>query len=235
MTNCKDLNTDKGTEMKIFREIIITQAAKTPCIKIVNDRSHGDIILIHGYGGCKEEILALGFRMAESGFNISAIDLKGHGENEDLFDMSLLDQVNSIIATLPHENKIAIGHSLGGRLALLSDANIRVGISPALKKNYSDATVRFIKNLRQYRIRESDENTNFILLEKLPEINFTKRDLILYGERDLPDIIESIRSIQINRDRIRSIRNAFHGDICFLENTFSMTENFIIEQTSEMK
>lgn len=216
--------------MKILRDQYNIHGIKTPCIRIEHEQSHGDIILIHGYGGCKEEMLGLGFRLSESGYSISVIDLKGHGENTDPFDMTLLDQVESIIAALPHKNRIAIGHSLGGRLALLSQANIRIGISPALNKSFSEQTVRLLKNMRQYRVRAIDENINFTLLNTLPKVEISNGDLILYGSRDILDIIESATKMNKN---IRCIKDAMHGDICFLEDTFTVVKDFISGHTTE--
>ena len=66
--------------MEIERETIYGDGFTVPCVTFKPSNSRGAVILVHGYGGSKEEILGLAWRIAENRFTTCAIDLRGHGE-----------------------------------------------------------------------------------------------------------------------------------------------------------
>jgi len=194
-----------------------------PAVEIYSPDNKTNAIVIHGFGGNKEEQLGLSLRISMMGFNTYAIDLRGHGENSRPLDSSVMDDVNAIVDKLREKGKVVtIGHSLGGRLSLLSKADFRIGISPALNKTFSNETMNVINSLRKYRVNELSDGINFSILKDLPLVEESLRedDLILYGTRDVPEIKKRCEELKVKHGRIVEIRNALHNDIFLLEQTF---------------
>src|SRR6266540_7419751 len=90
-------------------------------------------VVFHSYGSNKESMLGLALALAEAGLVCTVPDLPGHGEHPEPFGPSVLGEVRATVEhARAHGSVLAIGHSMGGRLALLSGADAVVAISPAL-------------------------------------------------------------------------------------------------------
>ncbi len=124
-----------------------------------------------------------------------------------------------------------IGHSSGGRLALTSTADFAIGISPALNKSYSEQTKDIISDLRSYRVRESYPGINFDILEKtaLWQPDDNKNYLIVFGTRDVPEILKSCVKLQDQGLPVLKIDKALHNDIFLNEHTFKV----VVDQLSK--
>jgi dienelactone hydrolase len=180
-------------------------------------------VIVHGYGGCKEEVLGLAWRIAERGITACAIDLRGHGEHPlPLSESVALDLSAAIRHCRSYGKVIVIGHSLGGRLALTSDADFVIGISPALNLTFSPQTSKLLKELRGYRVRETTDGAIFDVFRKLPAYKPSGRDsvFIVYGERDVPEIKEACSALASRGEKAAIIDRALHADIFLLEPTF---------------
>jgi acetyl esterase/lipase len=213
--------------MNIERKIIQSDGFSIPCVVLKPLLSHGAAIIIHGYGGCKEEQLGLAWRVAESGITTFAIDHRGHGEHMLPLDEDVMQDVEAAISYCRSFGKVVvIGHSSGGRLSLNSSADFAIGISPALKTTYSVETERIITNFRGYRVRESFSGVNFEILKGLPVWQSTnnERALILFGSRDIPEIVSSCREMKAKGSHVTEIDQALHNDIFLLEETFGQVE-----------
>jgi hypothetical protein len=211
--------------MNINRILIQKNGFNIPSIIIEPTDSLGIVIIIHGYGGSKEEQLGLGWRIAEAGYTSCLIDLPGHGENLDYFDGEIKLYVDSVIDYHKDKNKIVvIGHSVGGRLSLTSQANYVIGISPTLIQDFSNETKGFIKNIRSYRVRERDDEFLWILHRQLPLFDLTenKAAIVIFGTRDVPEIVNSCKSIQENSNIVFEIDKALHNDIYLNERVFEI-------------
>jgi hypothetical protein len=211
--------------MNINRILIQKNGFNIPSIIIEPTDSLGIVIIIHGYGGSKEEQLGLGWRIAEAGYTSCLIDLPGHGENMDYFDGDIKLYVDSVIDYHKDKNKIVvIGHSVGGRLSLTSQANYVIGISPTLIQDFSNETKGFIKNIRSYRVRERDDEFLWILHRQLPLFDLTenKAAIVIFGTRDVPEIVNSCKSIQENSNIVFEIDKALHNDIYLNERVFEI-------------
>lgn len=209
--------------MNIERAIIQAEGFGIPCVTLRPAVSHGAAVIVHGYGGCKEEQLGLAWRVAEIGLTTCAIDHRGHGENKLPLDEDVLQDVEAAIKYCRSFGKVAaIGHSSGGRLCLISSADFAIGISPALKTTYSAETQRIIKDLRSYRVRESFSGVNFQVLKKLPvpQSIDNLRTLILFGSRDVPEIVSSCKELKAKGNDVVEIDQALHNDIFLFEETF---------------
>lgn len=208
--------------MVIYRRFIQNGKIEIPSMVIAPDNSRGAAIFIHGYGGSKEEQLGFAWRIAETGLTAIAIDLRGHGENPLSMDEGIVSDLGAVIAYGKGYGKVAtIGHSLGGRLALLSDADFAIAVSPALNQEFSESTQSILRNKRSYRVRESFPDANFEILRKLPLWKpDSKEAMILYGTRDVPEIIQSCQNLKIIGVRTNEIDQALHSDTFLIEPTF---------------
>jgi hypothetical protein len=207
--------------MKIERETINGDGFKVPCVTLKPSNSQGAVVVVHGYGGFKEETLGLAWRIAEKGFTTGAIDLRGHGEHLLDLDENILLDVETAISYFKRYGKVtAIGHSLGGRLSLISTADYAIGISPALGKTFSYQTKELIKELRDYRVHKSNNNI-FNILNDLPLYQFKNDNAyVIHGSRDIPEISSECKNLKSNGMDIVKIEGALHSDIFLYEPTF---------------
>jgi len=208
--------------MNLERAVIQGDGFAVPCVILKPPVSRGAAVIVHGYGGSKEEQLGLAWRIAEIGITACAIDHRGHGEHKLPLDEDVLQDLEAAITYCRRFGKVAaIGHSLGGRLCLISSADFAIGISPALKSEYSAETEKIVKGMRSYRARESFPGANFEILRKLPvpqSIDNT-RTLILFGSRDVPEIVSACK--ELKKDGLAvEINQGLHADIFLLEETF---------------
>ncbi len=209
--------------MNIERYFIRAGVSAVPSVMIKPDKSRGAAVVVHGYGGCKEELLGLAWRVAETGITACAIDLRGHGEHALPFDEDVLADVQAAVEFCRAFGKVvAIGHSSGGRLSLISAADCAIGISPALETTYSPQTEEIIKGFRGYRVRESYAGVNFVTLKKLPTWKATveRPTGIIFGSRDVPEIVRLSVELKSQGQEVIEIKNALHNDIFTLEKTF---------------
>lgn len=206
--------------MEITREIIKGEEVRVPTIVVTPAKLYGAAVVIHGYGGSKEEQLGLAYRIAELGFKTYAIDLRGHGENTLSLDEKVVLDAEAVVKECSKFGKVAaVGHSLGGRLALTSSADYAIGISPALGKSFGEETQKRLKSMRGYRVKENKFITEMI--GKLPDFEDKgdgKRSII-YGERDIPEIANLCKTLKSESLSVVEIENAMHSDIFSLEST----------------
>jgi len=201
-----------------------------PAIELMPKRTRAYAVLVHGYGGCKEELLGLAWRIALIGVHAVTIDLRGHGENELLFDEKIINDVQAAVSCYKTLGKvIAIGHSLGGRLCLQSNADYSIGISPALPQTYSEATQQFIAQMRAHRVREARPGVNFEILRSLPTWNQPNSPIaaIVYASRDVPEIKIECERLKKEGGWINQMENTNHADIYLSKQTFETVEERI--------
>ncbi|MFQ6672766.1 MAG: alpha/beta hydrolase, partial [Candidatus Tectimicrobiota bacterium] len=90
----------------------------------------GVAVVAHGYASSKEAVLGLGVKVAEAAWAALVIDLRGHGEHPAPLSEAILGDINGAVAYArerwPGRPVVVIGHSLAGRLALMSDADLLV-------------------------------------------------------------------------------------------------------------
>lgn len=208
-------------QVEIERKIINNGDLNVPCAILKPSQLIGAAVVVHGYGGFKEETLGLAWRIAEKGFITGAIDLRGHGEHPLDLDKNILLDLETSISYFKQFGKVtAVGHSLGGRLSLISSADYAIGISPALNRTFSSQTQGLIEEMRDYRVRKSSFNI-FDILNSLPKYQIKDdKDFIIHGSRDLPEIISECNKLKSEGLNILQIDEALHGDIFLFEPTF---------------
>ncbi len=203
-----------------------------PAVLFSPRKSSCAAVVVHGYGGNKEEQMGLAWRVAERGITACAIDLRGHGQHRLPLDDKIMDDVSAAVRYCrPYGKIVAIGHSLGGRLALLSDAEFVIGISPAVNSTFSPPTMKLLKELRNYRVRKETDDAVFDLFKKLPLYKPSKARpvLIVYGERDVPEIREACSAMAAAGEKVVKIDKALHADIWLLEPTFETIDRQLAE------
>src|SRR3989304_4910892 len=110
-----------------------------PAYLFLPEAPRGGAAVVHGYGGCKEQMLGISARLAEGGWATLALDLRGHGEHPAPLDEGVLQDLEAALHWLRrYERVVAVGHSLGGRLALISRAGLGVAISPPVASRPSE-------------------------------------------------------------------------------------------------
>jgi hypothetical protein len=209
--------------MRIERVNITGSGNDIPSVIISPPAPNGAAVIAHGYGGCKEELLGLAWRVAECGLVACTIDLRGHGQHALPLDGDfLLDMEATIRYCRRYGRVVAIGHSLGGRLALISSADHAIGISPPLDPHYCTKTQELLQKVRSYRVRPENSNAVFDILKKLPSCQDegSDRKLIIYGSRDVPEIVISCNELLSSGANVLRIEEARHGDTYQLESTF---------------
>jgi alpha-beta hydrolase superfamily lysophospholipase len=139
-----DHEREGGNYVSVKVERVRHDGLHIPAVAFIPERPLAFGVVVHGYGGCKEEQFGLAWRLAECSVHAICIDLRGHGENEGRLDERVLEDVEETVDRFKQFGKvIAIGHSLGGRLCLLSHADCKIGVSPALPQSIlaSNATI----------------------------------------------------------------------------------------------
>jgi len=152
----------------------------------------GGVVACHGYGGSKEHMYGVATAIAERGAAVLAIDLCGHGENRAPIGPAMFDELQAAVAFVRRFGKTAvIGHSLGGRMALMSSADFMVAMSPSVMVQMSPQGKWMFENLPSPGVREPYSGYVLELLEKLgPVPSHARPSLLLYSERDIQALLD---------------------------------------------
>ena len=83
------------------------------------------VMLVHGFSSDRVNTSVLARRIAQNGYGVLAIDLRGHGENRNPFDEGgLRDDLEAAVEFLRHSSLVdgsrimVVGHSMGAGAAL---------------------------------------------------------------------------------------------------------------------
>lgn len=150
-------------------------------------------VLLHGYGSSKEAMLGLALSLAEAGLTCTVPDLPGHGENPRSFGPEVVESARAAVRhARRHGPVVAVGNSLGGRLALLSHADAVVAISPALPQEPSAAGLYALRTFATPKVRQDRPGQVVEVLAGLPPHAVEGAPvLILLAEGDIPSIVRA--------------------------------------------
>ena len=155
--------------MEIERILIPGDHSRIPAVLLQPAHPRGAAVILHGHGRSKEEQIGIGWRVAEAGVAACVIDYRGHGEHPLPLDFRAGEDMAAAIRFCRRFGKVmAISHSLGGRLALLSNADYRIAISPSLSRTYGERTQEMLKAMRSYRVRPPEIAALLAVQESLP-------------------------------------------------------------------
>jgi len=177
----------------------------------------GGAVVIHPYGGTKEQMLAVALGLAEKGIACLLPDLSGHGENQAEIGVGMLEEMEAGIRYARRFGPtLATGISLGGRLALMSSADCMVAISPAVVAEISPQGKWMFENFPSPTVREPYSGYVTELLEKLgPVPDHARPCLLLYAERDIPMILEGAAGLRagLSGAEVRHVTKEIRPDI----------------------
>ena len=159
----------------------------------------------HGYGGTKEDMLGLALAFAKQGWSTVAIDLRGHGAHPAALDPDLLNDINGAVDHVRHfGTTVAIGHSLGGRLALVSDGDRAIGFSPSIVRGISETGRAMMTTFTSPRVREDHPGYLLEIVAAMPPIpDDGKPRFIAHSEADVPGILAGLKHLSLaNLERV---------------------------------
>jgi len=81
-------------------------------------------VLIHGLSGYSGTWTWVAPELAERGYHVLAPDLRGHGESPR-GTYSIDEWAADLVANLPVQPELAVGHSMGGALLLVASARLK--------------------------------------------------------------------------------------------------------------
>jgi len=203
-------------EFRRLTDLRSTDGHAVPAYTFLPESVRGGAAVVHGYGGCKEQMLGIAARLAEEGWATVAPDLRGHGEHPAPLGEGVLYDVEAAVQWLRRYGKVAaVGHSLGGRLALISSADLVVAISPAVASRPSEEGRQMLLAFGSTTVRSPSPTYILELLRKMGEATQPGRPtLLLHGERDIPTLIEGIRRLsqELTNAAVASVTNFQHQE-----------------------
>ncbi len=171
-------------------------------------------LVIHGYGGNKEELLGLAYHLADAlRVSLRLFDLPGHGPDGDdlLTSQSAASAVQKRLKAMTRPS-FFVGHSLGARLGLTTGLPTGVSISlpgPAL---FEGGRRDLLKTLRARRVRESKPFAGLVEILSDP-LTPAAETLLLYAANDIKSATDMVREWQSTVARVEKIPQTGHLDI----------------------
>ena len=86
--------------------------------------NESNVVILHGLLGSKRNWFGIGKSLADLGFHVWLIDLRNHGESEWSDKHTYLDLAEDVKKLLEEQgivNSSLIGHSMGGKTAMVLD------------------------------------------------------------------------------------------------------------------
>lgn len=191
------------------------------------------VLLLHGYGGCKEEMLPIATKLNMLGYVCYIPDLPGHGKNKQAFCLDetevFIDKINSDFVALSETT--IIGHSVGALIAFNTNVENVVSISPPVPQiiDFEGSKTKMLKTLR---VRRVIENAPFAgLREILNKMHYPAKganSLIVHAKNDLSSIIENSKELSKKYAcALKIIQNANHNDIVSANQTTTLIIEFL--------
>lgn len=105
---------------------------EVPAILLTPEPARSGTVLVHDFGGCKEDLLRLLVELGQLGVAVAAIDLAGHGNNKSVIGPRVLHEVEVALSYMRRrfEHVGCAGVGFGVRLALMSSADYVAAVSP---------------------------------------------------------------------------------------------------------
>lgn len=79
-------------------------------------------VILHGFLGMSDNWKTLGSQFAEDGYQVHMLDMRNHGKSFHSDDFSYEDMANDVKVYCDYQNLkniILLGHSMGGKTAML--------------------------------------------------------------------------------------------------------------------
>ncbi len=170
-----------------------------PALLVAPKAAQDGAVLIPPYGATKEHMLGIALWLGEQQIASLSFDPCGSGENQAAIGVVMRDEVEAAVGYMRRRcGRVgAIGISLGGRLALMSSADHKVAISPAIVQEVSPQGKWMFENFPSPAVREPYSGYVIELLEKLGPVEPHDRPcLLMYAQRDIPAIMEGAANLR---------------------------------------
>jgi dienelactone hydrolase len=183
-------------EFARLTQIQSTDGHPVPAYLFLPTSPAGGVAVAHGYGGGKEQMLGLAARLAERDLAACVFDIRGHGEHPAPLGPAMLEDLEATLTFLRRFGRVAaVGHSLGGRLALASSADVVVAISPALPQRPSEEGRAMLTHFGSTAVRARAPDEILGLLRTMPPPpTMARPTLLLHAAGDIPSLIEGVRA-----------------------------------------
>lgn len=188
-----------------FPELLSRDGHRLPAVLLEPPAARGGAVVSHGYGGTKEDVLGLALALAVRSWATVAIDLRGHGEHPASVDAGFLEDINGALDYVRrYGGTLAMGHSFGGRLALASEADRAIGISPSIFRGISAEGQVMMETFTTQRVREERPGYLLEIAAAIPPVRDDgKPRFIVYSEADVPGILAGLQALSLsNLERV---------------------------------
>lgn len=237
-----------------IRDIVYRNNIVTISYRIINHNAQKNIVFLHGWGSNKE-LMVMAFEKSFHDFNHLYIDLPGFGGSINTMLLNTYDYANIIELFLQQihinavsEHSIIVGHSFGGKIALLLNREIillssagillpkpfgikcKIFLSKILK--YSPISLDFLKaqdarnlNSIMYEVFKCVVNEDF----KDVYARFQQKATIFWGRNDTATPLESYHTICRLMPHAKS--HVLEGDHYFFLQQASLIESLYNKDT----
>lgn len=185
-------------------------------------------LVIHGYGGSKEEMLGLAVGLAARlPLKLLLFDFPGHGgaAEEPLTLAAAREAVATAAAAL--DNPVFfVGHSLGARVGLLSGLEMAVCISMPGAARFEGSRTDLLRTLRARRVNEASPLSG--LAEVLANgAEPAARTLLICAGRELESVTDLAAAWREQGIPCREIRDSSHNDIVSAHETLEVAATWL--------
>ncbi len=137
------------------------------------------ILILHGYFGMSDNWKSIGMKLAEQGFEVHLIDQRNHGRSfhSEEFDYDLMSEdLYNYIEHYHLENIVLLGHSMGGKTAMLFAVNypekvsklVVADISPRLYQPHHNLILKALNSV-DFSIQKTRKEVESILRSYIKE------------------------------------------------------------------
>lgn len=150
------------------------------------------VLLLHGWGGSLNSFRTLEKQLTQSGFSVITLDFPAFGGSDcppEDFTMNDYYRVVSELLACENINSVnVVGHSFGGRVAMLLSANEPQKIKKLILVDSAGIKPKF-------SLKKSLKIWKYKVLKKLKNKGIIKKDLSNFGSADYKAMPEKLRPV----------------------------------------
>jgi esterase len=189
-------------------------------------------IILHGFLGMSDNWRTLGKRFAEQGYQVHLVDQRNHGRsfNSDIFNYEVLvEDLKRYCIEYNLKNLIFLGHSMGGKTAMLFAAKypelisklIVADIAPRYYPKHHESILKGLSAL-DFEVLKTRKEAEDVLAHYVSE--FSRRQFLLknlyWKEKGQLDLRINLKALKENIEEMGKalpINSIFRGEALFLK------------------
>jgi esterase len=189
-------------------------------------------IILHGFLGMSDNWRTLGKRFAEQGYQVHLVDQRNHGRsfNSDIFNYEVLvEDLKRYCIEYNLKNLIFLGHSMGGKTAMLFAAKypelisklIVADIAPRYYPKHHESILKGLSAL-DFEVLKTRKEAEDVLAHYVSE--FSRRQFLLknlyWKEKGQLDLRINLKALKGNIEEMGKalpINSIFRGEALFLK------------------